>query len=112
MPTAQINDIQMCYEIPGEGAPLALVLGRGTDLSEWGNIIERLAQRHRVIAFDNRGAGRTDKPDQPYTAELMAEHIAGLLRAIGLRAARVAARPGLRWRETAYLSSERTRQAV
>lgn len=84
MPTIQVNDLRMYYEIHGEGEPLALILGMTTDLSEWQRIIQPLAQHYKVIAFDNRGAGRTDKPDQIYTVEMMAEDTEGLLRALGI----------------------------
>jgi pimeloyl-ACP methyl ester carboxylesterase len=84
MPTVDVNGLQMYYELHGEGQPLALIEGLGTDLSEWSTIIEPLAQSHQVIAFDNRGAGRTDKPDEPYTIEQMAEDTNGLLDALGI----------------------------
>lgn len=89
MPTIRVNDIQMYYEIHGEGEPLALIVGLGTDISEWGAIIRALAQHYKVVAFDNRGAGRTDKPDQPYSIELMAEDTEGLLRALAIERAHV-----------------------
>jgi len=77
----------MHYELQGEGEPLALIVGLGTDISEWDGIIHPLAQRYRVIAFDNRGAGRTDKPDQPYSIEQMADDTEGLLRALAVERA-------------------------
>ncbi|HEY8323495.1 MAG: alpha/beta fold hydrolase [Ktedonobacterales bacterium] len=83
MPTVSVNGLQMYYELRGEGQPLALIEGLGTDLSEWEAIIEPLARHYEVIAFDNRGSGRTDKPNEPYTIEQMAEDTDGLLRAIG-----------------------------
>ena len=70
MPTEHVNDIQMYYEIHGEGEPLVLISGLGTDISEWGDLILWLAQQYRVIVPDNRGAGRTDKPDRPYSIEV------------------------------------------
>src|SRR5262249_30514393 len=57
MPTVQVNDIQIYCEIDGEGAPLVLLAGLGTDISEWDSIMGWLAQTYRVSAFDNRGAG-------------------------------------------------------
>jgi pimeloyl-ACP methyl ester carboxylesterase len=41
------------------------------------------AQTHRVLAFDNRGAGRTDRPDIPYSIEMMAADTNGLMEAVG-----------------------------
>jgi pimeloyl-ACP methyl ester carboxylesterase len=87
MPSVQINDIQMYYEIHGDGEPLVLILGLGTDISEWDGIIRWLAQKYKVLAFDNRGAGRTDKPDIPYSIEMMAQDTAGLMQALGMQQA-------------------------
>ena len=60
MPTVKVNDIQMYYEIHGEGKPLFLIGGLGLDLSELQSMSGWLAQRYQVIVFDNRGAGRTE----------------------------------------------------
>jgi 3-oxoadipate enol-lactonase len=65
MPYVRVNDIQMYYELQGDGEPLTLIVGLGTDISEWDVIIRWLANKYQVLAFDNRGAGRTDKPDIP-----------------------------------------------
>lgn len=89
MPTIPVNGLRMYYEIYGEGEPLALILGLGTDVSEWHSLIRALAQRHQVIAFDNRGAGRTDKPDHPYSVAMMAEDTEGLLRALAIERAHI-----------------------
>lgn len=51
MPEIHVNDIQMYYELHGEGEPLVLILGLGTDISEWSGIIGALAQYYKVIAF-------------------------------------------------------------
>ncbi len=84
MPTMRVNDIQMYYELHGAGEPLTLIAGLAADISEWDAIIRGLAQHYQVIALDNRGAGRTDKPDIPYTVEMMAEDTFGLLQALAI----------------------------
>ena len=82
MPYVKVNDIQMYYEMHGDGESLVVILGLGTDVSEWDGIIRWLANKYQVLAFDNRGAGRTDKPDIPYSIEMMAEDTAGLMQAL------------------------------
>jgi len=89
MPTVKINDITIYYEIHGEGEPLVLIAGLSTDITPYLRIIGELAQKYRVIAFDNRGAGRSDKPDIPYSIEMMADDTAGLLNALHIEQAHI-----------------------
>jgi 3-oxoadipate enol-lactonase len=89
MPMIAVNDINMHYEIHGEGEPLVLIAGLATDVTAYERLIAALSQRYRVIAFDDRGVGRTDKPDIPYTIDMMAEDTAGLLSALGIGPAHV-----------------------
>lgn len=89
MPNAHVNDIDIYYERHGAGAPLVFIGGLGTDLSEYEGIVRWLAGRYAVLAFDNRGAGRTDKPRAPYSIEQMAGDTAGLMRAVGVERAHV-----------------------
>lgn len=87
MPTVSVNGLRMYYELAGAGQPLVLIAGLGLDLSECGQLIDALSVHYRVLAFDNRGAGRTDKPDEPYTIRQMAADTAGLMRALGIERA-------------------------
>jgi pimeloyl-ACP methyl ester carboxylesterase len=84
MPYVKVGDINMYYEITGEGEPLLLIMGLGADISRWHDIIPVFSKEYAVIAFDNRGVGMTDKPDIPYTMEMMADDTAGLLDALGI----------------------------
>jgi 3-oxoadipate enol-lactonase len=89
MPTARVNDINIYYEIHGEGEPLVLIPGLSNDVSDYAAIVPRLSAKFRVIILDNRGAGRSDKPDAPYTIEMMADDVAGLLAALDIQEANV-----------------------
>ena len=88
MPIAKVNDINMYYEIHGEGKPLVLIAGLGMDLSMWGTAHE-ISRKYKVIMFDNRGAGRTDKPDNSYSMGMMAEDTVGLMDALGIKRAHI-----------------------
>jgi pimeloyl-ACP methyl ester carboxylesterase len=89
MSTAKVDDINIYYEIHGKGEPLVLIYGYAADSGLWFRQIPILSKKYRVIAFDNRGAGRSDKPDIPYTMAMMAGDIAGLLDTIGIDAAHI-----------------------
>ena len=84
VPIARINDLGIYYEVRGDGPPVLLIGGLGNDVSMYGGIIARLVQSSRVIAFDNRGSGRSDKPDIPYSIGMMAGDAVGLMDALGI----------------------------
>lgn len=89
MPVARINDCDLYYEMHGAGAPLLLIAGLGCATWLWARNLAALAARFQVIAFDNRGAGRSEKPDMPYSAGLLADDAAGLLQHLGVSRAHV-----------------------
>lgn len=89
MPTAQINDITMYYEEHGQGEPLLLIMGLSGHSMHWLFQTQALAQRYRVIVFDNRGAGRTEAPEGAYSTRQMADDAAALLDHLGIERARV-----------------------
>ena len=89
MPVADVNGIRVHCEVHGEGRPLLLILGLAADVSENRALIDQLAAHSRVIAFDNRGAGRSDKPDAPYSIELMAADALGVMDALDVTRADV-----------------------
>ena len=89
MPTAKVGDINIYYESHGDGEPLLLINGYGQYSGQWASLIPRLSREYRVIVFDNRGTGQSDKPDIPYTTKMMAADARGLLDAIGVDRAHV-----------------------
>ncbi|MFA4860624.1 alpha/beta fold hydrolase [Methanoregula sp.] len=89
MPLQKVNDIDMYYEIHGEGEPIILIAGIWSDLSGWKTTIPALSKKYKVLALDTRGAGRTDKPDIPYTIEMMADDTVGLMDALGISRAHI-----------------------
>ena len=84
MPSVRVGDIAVYYEIHGQGPPLVLIGGLGVDLTVYAPLVDLLARTFRVLTFDNRGAGRTDKPDIPYSIPMMADDTVGLMDALGL----------------------------
>ncbi len=84
---AQVGDVQIAYEVAGEGHPLVFISGVGYGGWFWHKIVPPLAEHFQVITFDNRGAGESDKPSGPYTTAMMAADTAGLLDALGIRKA-------------------------
>ena len=91
MPIVPVNDIDIYYEIHGEGYPLILILGMGMNVASFNNpdIIRAFSDHYQVIAFDNRGIGRTTKPDAPFTVEGMADDTLSLMKTLGIEKAHI-----------------------
>ena len=87
MPTVKVNNINIYYEIHGEGEPLVLIMGYGAYSGWWFRSVPAFSKEYRVITFDNRGTGRSDKPDIPYTMDMMTSDVSGLLDVLGIDAA-------------------------
>lgn len=72
------------YIEAGRGAPVILLHGLGGDGSRWGPVIEPLARDFRVIALDQIGFGESDKPLANYHSGMLADYLAGFMRAVGI----------------------------
>ena len=80
MPLIQINDeIEINYIEEGQGEPLVLIPGSNTKWQAWHYQIKFFKEKMRVIAFDNRGAGLSSRPDFDYTMEMFVNDLKGLL---------------------------------
>jgi 3-oxoadipate enol-lactonase len=86
MPLATANGTRLYYEWHGAegGTPVVLVMGLGGDSTAWPFQLAALAPHHRVLVFDNRGAGRSDAPDVAYTTRAMAGDLLALLDGLGV----------------------------
>jgi len=89
MPKIRVNDVELYYEIRGAGEPLLLIAGLGFGAWSWYRQIPHFSRAFLTLAFDNRGAGHSEKPEMAYTIEMMAEDAAALLRALGIERAHV-----------------------
>jgi pimeloyl-ACP methyl ester carboxylesterase len=89
MPVAKVNGINIAYDVSGQGEPLILIMGPGGTRQSW-FFQERAFSKHfKVITFDNRGVGKSDRPDEPYTIRTMADDVIGLLNHLGINRAHV-----------------------
>jgi pimeloyl-ACP methyl ester carboxylesterase len=89
LPRITIGDLRIHWESYGEKDPLLLISGVSGGTWSWEENIEAWSPHFRVIVFDNIGAGRSSKPNRPYTIEEMADHAAAVLDAAGVRQAGV-----------------------
>lgn len=89
MAHTKVGDTNLYYETHGEGQPLLLIEGLGYATWMWFKQVPEFSKHFKVITFDNRGVGNSDKPDRPYSIEMMAADAAGVLKNLGLDKAHV-----------------------
>jgi len=84
VPKVNLDGIELHYEASGTGEPVLLVAGFGCDHTIWAGVVTALARRFRVIAFDNRGVGRSTGADTITDIRRLADDAAGLIAALDL----------------------------
>ena len=87
--TTSSDGTRIHYEVHGSGEPVLLIMGLGSNAYGWWRTIPWLAERYEVIAFDNRGTGRSDVPEGTYEIGQMAADAAAVLDAAGHATAHV-----------------------
>jgi len=90
LPKVKVNDINIYYEIHGDGFPLVMIRGLGSNIDWWNpEFLEAMSKNFKTIIFDNRGAGKTDKPDIEYSIEMFADDTIGLMDVLDIERAHV-----------------------
>lgn len=85
MPHLTVNDTNLYYQDLGAGDPaLLFVHGTGDDHEVFVHQAEHFRARHRTIAVDLRGHGRSEAPKQEYTFPLFAEDLAAVIEHLAL----------------------------
>ncbi len=89
MPRVRCNGVELRVEEIGSGSPLLLIMGLGASLETWIAQRDAFAAHHRVIMFDNRGAGESECPPPPWSVPEMAADAVAVLDALGVERAHV-----------------------
>jgi pimeloyl-ACP methyl ester carboxylesterase len=84
------GDVDIYVEQVGHGPDVLLLGGLSDPAESWQPQLDGMSDRYRLIALDNRGAGRTPLPEAPLSVPMMADDAAAVLRALDVRAAHVA----------------------
>ncbi|MGH2969981.1 MAG: alpha/beta fold hydrolase, partial [Solirubrobacteraceae bacterium] len=89
MPEAEVNGINLYYELEGSGEPLALVHGSWGDATNWALVAPGLAEAFRVLIYDRRGHSRSERPNTKGSVDEDGADLAALLEALELAPAHV-----------------------
>jgi 3-oxoadipate enol-lactonase len=80
MAKLRIGDIDLYYEIIGQGEPVLLIHGLGSSSRDWELQIEPFSKNYQVITYDVRGHGKSGKPSGPYSIPLFAQDAIELIK--------------------------------
>lgn len=87
--TVQVGDISVAVQEYGEGEPLLVINGTSQSLGFWTELAEAWAGRHRVITYDLRGMGGSERGSGTFTVASLAADALGLMDALGIERAHV-----------------------
>ena len=87
--TLRTGNESLFVQETGAGDPVLMLSGLGYASWCWEEVMSGLSNDYRVIALDNRGAGRSAKPPGPYSIEMFADDAAAALDALKIDAAHV-----------------------
>lgn len=82
MPTCRVNNIELYYEITGQGIPILFIHGLGSSARDWENQAPFFSRHFQVVTFDVRGHGRSDKPRGRYSIPLFASDTSSFMRTL------------------------------
>jgi 3-oxoadipate enol-lactonase len=90
---ARNGTLRIAYELQGtmhrRRSWLVLIQGMGFDRSGWDPVLRMLRRRFRLVLVDNRGTGRSDRPDGKFTVADMADDVVAVLDAARIGRAHV-----------------------
>lgn len=89
MPKLRIRDIDIYYEVTGDGEPLLFIHGLGSNSRAWKMQVPIFSEHYKVITFDIRGHGQSGKSPGPYSIETFVADTVELMKSLGLGSAHV-----------------------
>jgi len=81
MPVANINGVDLNYEVTGQGPVVVFLHGMTGSTQDWANQVPVLSPNYRVVALDMRGHGKSEAPkaESEYSIPIFADDVLGLL---------------------------------
>ena len=89
MPKVSVNGVGLWYEFSGHGATVVQIGGAVSAHEGYATITPGLSQHYRVLDYDHRGYGSSDRPAQSYTLDTWSDDLAALMSALGLERAHI-----------------------
>jgi 3-oxoadipate enol-lactonase len=89
MPAIMVNGANIWYELIGSGDVRVQIHGAGFGHRNFGPITSLVAERYRVLNFDLRGYGQSDRPEQEYSMKVWSHDVAVLMDRLGIERAHI-----------------------
>ncbi len=89
MAHTQVNGANLWYEFSGTGETVVQIGGAVSAHEGYATITEPLSEHYRVLDYDHRGYGLSDRPDQRYTIDVWSDDLAGLLDSLDVERAHI-----------------------
>ncbi|HEX7071945.1 MAG TPA: alpha/beta hydrolase [Rhodothermales bacterium] len=86
---AEINGVELYYEVHGDGPPLIMLHGGVTPSEMFGAPLAEMAKEHKVVALHYQGHGLSKDSRRPWSYEVFADDVAALMGHLGIRKASV-----------------------
>ena len=87
MPKAAVAGAEIHYEEAGSGQPLIFVSGLGGAARSWQPQVAAFSAHHRVITYDQRGTGASDRVQRVFSIDQMTDELTGLMDSLGIERA-------------------------
>src|ERR1700686_920688 len=85
VPFIDANGVSLHYELAGTRGPAVVLIHElGGTLNSWDAVAPRLAGRFRVLRYDQRGSGLSEKVRQDFTNDMLVEDFEALVKAVHL----------------------------
>ena len=84
MPWVEANGVSLRYESAGSGPPIVMLHEMGGSLESWDGVATVLSRRYRVLRYDQRGAGWSEKARPPYALTELVEDFVALVRVLNV----------------------------
>src|SRR3954454_21462698 len=91
MAIAQVNGVNLFFEVHGDGEPVVLVHGSWVDTTSWDQVVEGLAASFRVLIYDRRGHSKSERLQQQGSMDEDGDDLADLLEMLSFAPAHVVA---------------------
>ena len=89
MPKVKVHGAELWYQFSGEGETVVQIGGAVSAHEGYATITPGLSQHYRVLDYDHRGYGSSDRPVQRYTLDTWSDDLSALLAALGLERAHI-----------------------